>query len=89
MCTKIDKFSNPKQIFEVSKDILEKTFDCRDKNCLCNEAIMCEVECHVSEKIVFVCPNKQAENCRYHTSFGGENFCKCQTRIEIYRKYKK
>ncbi len=89
MCTRTDCSQKRKQIFEVGKDILDKTIECKkDKACLCDSKIMCEVEDYIPDEIIFVyCDSYRRKNCKYHLSFGGADLCGCPTRIEIFRKY--
>ncbi len=89
MCVKTDKSVDKKQMFEIGKEVLDKTVQCGAKNCLCGHEIMCHVQNYVSDKIIFVNCDEHGKKCTYYLTFGAGDLCRCPTRIAIYKQYEK
>ncbi len=66
----------------MSKTVCEKEFACLSGN----EVSLCKVLHSVDDKMIFIKPGTQ--HCNYMDDFGYSNYCKCPTRIEIYRQYR-
>ena len=76
--------------FSIDESILNATLKCKDSFACINggKDCFCEAEQMVSDKVLFVKPNKNIA-CSYMKYFGDSLYCTCPTRMEIYRKYNK
>ena len=74
----------------VVNSVKEKTTKCeRDFKCLTGDtSCLCEVDSSKIVAFIRVKP-KAGLSCPYHFPFNKVHFCRCPTRKEIYKKYKK
>jgi hypothetical protein len=60
-----------------------KKFSCLDSDC----NTMCKVKAAINDSFFFI-ECQVAEYCAYKKNFGGECYCICPTRKEIFNKYR-
>ena len=75
---------------KIPEEILQRTTNCEfDFNCLFGDKqCLCEIESSKGHDMLELKP-KFDIYCRYRVSFGEAFFCRCPTRNEIYKRFKK